>query len=58
VYKTICDIWVRFSLGYINKESAVCVFTKMWNELKMWGWNLKPSHIQWGHKEMENNQVK
>jgi len=52
VYKTMCDMWVKSTFGYINKEIVVCVFTKMW------GWNLKPPHIQWGHKEIANSQSK
>jgi hypothetical protein len=39
VEKTMCDVWVKSALRYISKESAVCVFTKMWKKPRMWGWN-------------------
>jgi hypothetical protein len=52
VYKTMCDMWIKSTFGYINKESVICVFTKMW------GWNFKPPHIQWGDKEFANSQSK
>lgn len=55
VYKTMCDMWMRSTLGYISKDNVIFVFTKMWNEPRMWGWNLKPSCIQWGHKGMANS---
>jgi hypothetical protein len=53
VYKTMCDMWMKSTLGYISKDNVTCVFTKMWNEPRMWGWNLKPSHIQWGTKKWQ-----
>ncbi len=43
-------------LCYISKESAVCVFTKMWKKPRMWGWS--PRIFNEDIKEMADSPVK